>query len=402
MTTPALDILAQLQTPEGMADPYRLYAALHELGEAVRFAPGEVAVVGYDAAAAVLRDPGFRHPDFADLGAVMPEWAEHASLDQSRDWILNLDPPDHTRLRGLMSKAFTARRVAALEPAIARLTDGLLDAMADRGEAAEFMQDFAYPLPVTVICELIGIPESDRAEFRVLADAVTTLFEFDTLDELGEADAACLRLGEYFTALAGQRRVSPRDDLVSALVEIADAGDGRLSDTELTRNLTLLLVAGFETTTNLFGNGLRLVLDDPALAAALRAGEIPVASFVEEVLRFDSPVQVAAGRIGYETRIGGLPIEAGEHVMPVIGAANRDPRKFTAPDTFEPLRSEGPPLSFGLGAHFCVGAALARLEAATAFPRLLARFAELTPAGEPTRRNGLALRGYDSLPVHLG
>jgi cytochrome P450 len=362
-------------------------------------------VVGYDAISAVLREPGFRHPDFTAILHMVPDMAQHQSLWQSRDWILNLNAPDHTRIRSLMSRAFTARRIAALEPAIAGMTDALLDAMAELGAdhtPVEFMQHFAYLLPVTVICELIGIPEPDRADFRPLARAITDVFEFSSLDELAAADAASVRLQEYFGELAARRRAEPQDDLLSALVGIADADDGRLSDTELTHNLTLLLVAGFETTTNLLGNGLQVILQDHALAAALRRGDVPVAAFVEEVLRFDSPVQLATNRIGYETELGGLRIEPGDDLMPMLGAGNRDPRRFTAPDRFDPLRAEGSPLSFGGGAHFCVGAALARLEAGVAFPRLLARFPGLAAAGEPDRRTGLVLRGYDTLPVLVG
>jgi cytochrome P450 len=400
----ALEIFSALGTPAGLADPYPLYAALHEHGEAIRVESGPVIVVGYDAISAVLREPGFRHPDFGALLQLVPDMAQHQALSQSRDWILNLDAPEHTRIRSLMSRAFTARRIAALEPAIARMTDALLDAMAQLGAdgaAVEFMQHFAYLLPVTVICELIGIPEADRADFRPLARAITTVFEFSSLDELTAADAAAVRLQEYFSELAARRRAEPQDDLLSALVGIADADDGRLSDTELTHNLTLLLVAGFETTTNLLGNGLHVILHDHALAAALRRGDVPVSAFVEEALRFDSPVQMATNRIGYETELGGLRLAPGDHLVPMLGAGNRDPRRFSAPDRFNPLRAEGSPLSFGGGAHFCVGAALARLEAAVAFPRLLARFPDLAAAGEPDRRTGLVLRGYDTLPVRV-
>jgi cytochrome P450 len=161
MTTAALEIFAALDSPAGRADPYPHYAALHELGEAVRLAPGSVALVGYDTIAAVLRDPAVRHHDYAQIAEVIPEWLRHPSVNESRDWILNLDPPEHTRIRSLMSRAFTARRVAALEPAIARIADDLLDGLAERGSGGapvEFMHDFAYLLPVTVICELIGIP----------------------------------------------------------------------------------------------------------------------------------------------------------------------------------------------------------------------------------------------------
>jgi cytochrome P450 len=405
MTTSAVQILGELNTPEGKADPYPLYAELHDFGEATRFVPGEVIVVGYDAINTVLRDPGYRHADLETIAGVFPEWAEHVSLRHSADWILNLNGPEHSRIRGLISRAFTARRVAGLRPAVERMTDELLNGMADRGadgSPVEFMHDFAYLLPVTVICELIGIPESDRETFRPIARAIATIFDFEGFEELRAADEATVELEAYYTGLAARRRADPREDLLSALVGIADEQDGRLSDAELTRNLTLLLVAGFETTTNLLGNGLQLLLHDHALAAGVRTGEVPVAPFIEEVLRYDSPVQLASSRIGYESELGGLRIEEGDVLMPVLGAGNRDPRKFTAPDKFDPMRGEASPLSFGGGAHFCVGAALARLEAAVAFPRLMTRFPAIAAAGDPVRRTGLVLRGFDILPVTVG
>ncbi len=404
MTNP-LQILQELDTPEGKADPYPLYAELHDLGEAARFGPDNVIVMGYDAITTLLTDPGYRHPHFGEITEMLPEWSQHLSLRHSADWILNLNAPEHTRIRGLLRRALTPRRVASLRPAIERMTDELLDAMARRGangSAVEFMHDFAYLLPVTVICELIGVPESDRETFRPIARAIAMLFDFDNFEELTAADEATVELEAYFTGLAAQRRAEPREDLISALVGGRGEQDARLSDAELTRNLTLLLVAGFETTTNLLGNGLQLMLHDQSLAAGVRTGEVPVGSFVEEVLRFDSPVQLATSRIGYEGELGGLHIKPGDHLMPVLGAGNRDPRKFTAPDKFDPMRAEAGPLSFGGGAHSCVGAALARLEAAVAFPRLLARFPAIAPAGEPVRRTGLVLRGFDVLPVGIG
>jgi cytochrome P450 len=209
-----------------------------------------------------------------------------------------------------------------------------------------------------------------------------------------------VQLLEYFTALAGRRRAEPRDDLLSDLLAVSDAEDGRLTDAELLHNLTLLLVAGFETTTNLLGNGLQVILRDPAAGAAVRAGAVPAAAFVEEVLRYDSPVQLTS-RVGTKAEIGGVEVAHGDGVMTLIGAANRDPRRFAEPDVFNPLRTDGGPVSFGGGAHFCIGAALARLEGAVAFSRLLSRFARIERAGEPVRRETLLLRGFDSLPVTI-
>src|SRR5262249_39142030 len=222
---------------------------------------------------------------------------------------------------------------------------------------------------------------------------------------LQAADAAAVRLHEYLAALATERRVGPRDDLVSALAAIStpgDAGagaDAGLSAEERIANLSRLLVAGFETTTNLLGNGLRVILQQPAVGDAVRDGSVPVPAFVEEVLRYDSPVQLTSRRHPGPAEVAGVHVPGGAEVIALLGAGNRDPRRSTAPDPFDPRRPDAMPLSFGAGAHFCLGAALARLEGAIAFPRLLRRFPRLAAAGEPTRRTGLVLRGFETLPV---
>ena len=396
-----MEIFTALGTPAGRADPYPYYAALHDLGEAVTIAPGAVVVVGYDAINSVLRDPGFRASDTDNFDQVLPGWRQHPVFVQGADWILNLDGPRHARIRSLIARAFTARRVGGLEPAIAQMADDLLDAMADRGAdgpVVEFMHDFAYLLPVTVICELLGIPEADRESFRPIARDLAGVFELNDLESLPAIDSAAIELLAYFTGLAAQRRAHPRDDLLSDLLAVSDADDSRLSDAELMHNLTLLLVAGFETTTNLLGNGLQIVLQDPPAGDAVSNASVSPASFIEEVLRYDSPVQLTS-RVGYEAKVGGVAIAAGDSVTTLIGAGNRDPRRFADPDTFDPLRSDGGSLSFGGGAHFCIGAALARLEGTVAFPRLLSRFPALAAAGEPARRDTFLLRGFDTLPV---
>jgi cytochrome P450 len=397
----AIKILTALGTPEGRADPYPLYAQLHELGEAVEIGPDNVMVIGYDAINSVLRDPGFRVSDESTFDQGFPAWRENPVFVQAADWILNLNGPRHSRIRSLMARAFTARRVAGLEPAIARLADGLLDAMADRGAdggTVEFMHDFAYLLPVTVICELIGIPEADREGFRPLARDLVGVFELSDITTLPAINAAAVELLAYFTALAAERRAEPRDDLLSDLLAVSDSDQDRLTDAELLHNLTLLLVAGFETTTNLLGNGLQIVLQDPPPGEAVRDGSVPPAAFVDEVLRFDSPVQLTS-RTGYDTTVGGVPISGRTEVVTMLAAGNRDPRRFANPGRFDPARADRGPLSFGGGAHFCIGAALARLEGVVAFPRLLRRFPKISAAGEPTRRDTFLLRGFETLPV---
>jgi cytochrome P450 len=427
-----MEVLMKIGTPEGRANPYPLYSALHELGEAVEAGPGEVLVVGYDAISAVLRDPGFLVTDTSRWDENFPGWRDQPVFAQGADWILNLNAPDHGRIRSLLARAFTARRIAGLEPAITAMADELLDAMAERGaggSAVEFMADFAYALPVTVICELIGIPESDRAGFRPLARDLAGVFEFsdiETLPVINNAatellayftglaarrrthhaeslptiNAAAVELLAYFTTLAGKRRRDPRDDLLSDLVAISDSGSGRLTGAELLHNLTLLLVAGFETTTNLLGNGLNIVLNEPRAGQAVRDGSVSAAAFVEEVLRYDSPVQLTS-RSGYDTKVGGVAVPAGAGVTTLLGAGNRDPRRFASPDRFDPSRPDGGPLSFGGGAHFCIGAALARLEGRVAFDRLLHRFPSISAAGDPVRRDRLVLRGFEELPVFV-
>ncbi|HUD39860.1 MAG TPA: cytochrome P450 [Streptosporangiaceae bacterium] len=403
------EIFSALLSPVGMDDPYPLYAAMHEHGPAIPAGEGlggeqMVLVPGYEVASAVLRDPSYLVPDARYLDKVNPGWQDHPSLDA--DSLLTLNGEAHARVRSLMAKAFTRRRVAELEPAVVRLTDGLLDSMAEQGadgSPVDFMQQFAFALPVTVICELIGVPPSLRAEFRPLARALTLTLE-PLVDEAGiaTADVAAIKLADMFAELVAERRREPQDDLLSAILLAADAEDGRISDNELLQNLILLLVAGFETTTNLLGNGVLVVLDDPAAGAAVRAGAVTPEAFVEEVLRYDSPVQFTEDRRPTrDMEVGGLTVRPGEHLVVLIGAANRDPRRFVDPDRFWPERPDAGPLSFGGGAHFCMGAALARLEGTVAFPRLFARFPGIALTGSPERRFGIVLRGFEHLPVTL-
>jgi cytochrome P450 len=398
-----IEVLAALNTPAGRADPYPLYARLHEIGEAVQAGPAHVLVVGYDAINSVLRDPGFQVCSETLFDKVLPSWRESPAFVQAADWLLNMNEPRHPRIRRLIARQFTARRIADMESTIAKTTDRLLDAMTEQGgdgAPVEFMHSFAHMLPVTVICELIGIPEADRAGFRPLARDLAGIFEISDPEALPVINAAAAALVDYFTGLTARRRADPRDDLLTDLLAINDSDAGRLTSAELLHTLTMLLVAGFETSTHLLGNGLQIVLQDPQVGAAIREGSVPSPAFVEEVLRFEPPIQYTR-RVGYDTSVCGVPVSGETGLMIMLGAGNRDPRRFADPARFDPLRVDGGQLSFGGGAHFCIGAALARLEGAVAFPRLLNRFPDIVAAGEPTRPDRLFQRGFDTLPVTI-
>ena len=404
----ANELVGALMTEAARTDPYPVYEQLHRLGAALPLNENFAVAHGYAEVNGALRNPALgkwdarSDPNYALL-------AEHASLTVLNESILDLNPPDHGRVRRLLSAVFTPRRTSGLAPAIEVTVDALLDAMAEAGrgrDPVDFMDAFAFRLPVSVICELLGVPEADRYRFRALGHDMAIALELVTdLDVLGPADAATLEIRDYFADLVAKRRAEPRDDLISALVHEADGEDGRLTENELLGNLALLLLAGFETTTNLLGNGLAVLFDRPELTDGLRARKVPVSDFVEEVLRWDSPVQLTS-RVALTggVEVGGVPVPQGAQIMLLLGAANHDPSRFADPRVFEVNRPDNQPLSFGAGAHYCLGAALARLEAATAFPRLLERFPELAPAEgvERIRADRLVLRGYRTLPVTVG
>ncbi|MER7753473.1 cytochrome P450 [Kitasatospora sp. NPDC097643] len=397
-------IIGQLLTSEGRADPYPLYALAHGLGPAVPAGPDTVLAVGHAAVNKVLRTPAFGVPDPELIAALPSGPAEHSSLDLLRHSILERNAPDHPRVRSLIASVFTARRVAALRPAVTAAVARLLDELAERGadgSPVDFMDAFAFRLPVGVICELLGVPERDRYRFRALAADLTVALEMiQDPDELDAADTAADELSAYFTDLAADRLARPQDDLVTDLARIAADDPGRLSAKELLANLVLLLVAGFETTTNLLGNGLTLLFGHPEAAAGLRSGGVTPAGFTDEVLRFDSPVQLTS-RIALTDglTVEDLPVPAGAMVVLLLGAANHDPARYDRPGVFDPTRTDSQPLSFGGGPHYCLGSQLARMEAEVAMPALLDRFPRLAPGGVATRRNRLVLRGYDTLPV---
>ena len=383
-------LLAELTTMVGREDPYPRYDRLRELSPLVRADDGALVVTRYADCTAVVRDARLGHLPKDMLGLIgLADWAEHPSLYTLFSSMLTLDPPEHTRLRRLVSGTFTARRVQALRPAIERMVGDLLDETA--GET-DFITAFAFPLPVNVIGELLGVPAADRARFQTLIRDWSQVLEVITPEVLAQADPAAATVRQYLGDLAEERRRAPQDDLISALVAAEEEGD-RLTHDELVTMAALLFSAGFETTTNLLGNGLVALLRHPEQTI----GDPAVA--VEELLRYDSPVQITS-RVAYgDVELGGVTVAAGERVVAYLGAGNRDPERFADPHRLDLHRRDNAPLSFGGGIHYCLGAPLARLEAQVAFPAVLARFPRLALAGEPQRRDSLSLRGYTSVPV---
>jgi hypothetical protein len=315
--------------------------------------------------------------------------------------LLMLDPPDHTRLRRLVGRAFTPRMVAALRPRIEALVGELLDAAAAR-PASDFIADVASPLPVVVICELLGVPVSDRDALKQWSDQLATLL--DPLQGDGGVEALEQTYDEvsaYFRRLFAERRKTPRDDLISGLVAVEDGGDV-LSEAELLSLVALLLAAGHETTTNLLGNAVLALQANPAERRRLIDDPGLIEPAVEEFLRYDSPVQLTDRVALRDCEVAGTRVRAGEIVALLLGAANRDPAIFADPDRLDVGRRYNPHLAFSQGVHFCLGAALARLEAQCAIAALLARFPGFeAPAVAPPRRRSLVLRGVTTLPLRL-
>ncbi|MEX2207887.1 MAG: cytochrome P450 [Myxococcota bacterium] len=311
------------------------------------------------------------------------------------------DDPDHGRLRGLVNKAFTPRVVSELRPRVQAITDELLDAAAKRGEL-DAIADFGMPLPIIVIAELLGVPLEERANLKRWSDKLVTFLDGTIRDKgLAEAAKACVEMRAYMDRVFAERRAAPRDDLISRLIAAREIED-RLSDDELFGTVVLILAAGHETTTNLIGNGLYTLLRHPAELARLHARPDMIGSAVEELLRFEGPVALTSRNPNREYELDGRTIAKDDELSVVLAAANRDPAVFADPDRLDLSRGENRHLSFGFGAHFCLGAALARLEGQIALGSIVARFPAMKLVGDTVAwKPGIVLRGLVELPIRV-
>lgn len=402
MTAGPLDFLQ----PEHRADPYASFAALRAAGP-VELAGVGVAVGDYATCSALLRDPRLsvehrrsRMYEAALAAGMIPD----PEAEQRQQSFLSLDPPAHTRLRGLVSKAFTRRVIAGLEGEIEAITARLLDAARDRGGPLEVVEDLAYPLPVAVICALMGVPAADHAEFaswsKLLASSLDPQLGEIDLDAAARAQQASEEFRAYFRQLFAARRAEPRGDLVTGLVQ-AEADGSRLDEDELLSTCILLLIAGHETTVSLVGNAVQALLTEDQWARLVADPSLATGA-AEETLRWDPPVQLTGRHALEPTEVAGRPLDTGELAMIVIGAAGRDPAMFPEPNRFDIARTPDDGalkhLSFSGGIHFCLGAPLARLEATVALRALASRLREPT-IKHATYKPNLVLRGLESLTL---
>ncbi|MDX6311243.1 MAG: hypothetical protein QOF44_707 [Streptomyces sp.] len=383
---------------ELIADPYAVYARLRQAGPVHRIAgtdglPAWV-VTRYGDVRQALGDPRLS----LDRRNALPGGYRGLALPPALDAnLLNMDPPDHTRIRRLVAQAFTPRRIEQLRDPIRRTADELLDAIAPRGRA-DLIATYAAPLPITVICDLLGVPPQDRHDFRAWTDALVA----PDPAQPARAKEAVGSMPAFFTQLIADKRTRPADDLLSALIAVRDEED-RLSEDELMSLAFLILFAGYENTVHLIGNAALALLSHPDQLAALRADPGRMGGAVEELARYDGPAPLAIRRFPTEdVVIGGVTIPAGETVLLSLAAAHRDPDRFTDPDRLDLARDATGHLALGHGIHYCLGAPLARLETEIALAALLDRFPRLVldvPREELRRRPSIRARGLLVLPV---
>ena len=370
-----------------LSDPYDTYDRLREKDPVhrMRLINGWV-LTRYEDVDLVLRD----HRRFSK---------DDGKEDEYRS-MLHHDPPDHTRLRALVSKAFTPRSVRDLHPRVQRIVDDLLNELEGK-DRFDLIESLAFPMPVTVIAEMLGVPAQDMDRFKHWSNDVSLTIEPSLReDQIRRVERASEELYAYFESIIEQRRREPQDDMITALLNAEDEGD-RLTHEELLGTLVLLLVAGNETTRNLIGNGMRALLKNPEQLRKLRDNPDLLDSAINELLRYDSPVQLDGRLVHNDVEVAGQRISAGQRVLCAIGAANRDPTVFVEPDKLDIERNEKSHIAFGRGIHHCLGAPLAMLEARAAFSALLDRFSHIELVSEPVYREQVVLRGVEELWVEV-
>ncbi|CAN5759357.1 cytochrome P450 [soil metagenome] len=383
------------RSPAFRRNPYPYYHMLRDAAPIFYWSTwGIFFLTRHDDCTELLRDNRLAHGNMGD-----PSAPQDALAKMQSNWMLFKNPPDHTRLRSLVHKAFTPRMVEQLRTVIQTITDNLLDKVQATGQM-DLIADLAYPLPVTAIAEMLGIPEQDRHTFHEWSDALARSLDLTEEPTVYErANQAAVTFTAYLRELANQRRAEPRNDLLSALVAVEEAGD-HLSEAELYGTCSLLLIAGHETTINLIGNGTLALLQNPDQLRLLQQNSALLKPAIEELLRYDSPVQMTSRLVMEGMEIRGQALARGQQVSFMLGAANRDPAVFANPDALDITRKANPHLAFGGGIHYCLGAPLARMEGQIALETLLRRLPNLALAtGLPVYRDNYVLRGLETLPV---
>ncbi len=390
--------------PDFLTDPYPHYARLRAEDPVHRTPLGPLIVSRYDDAFQVLRDPttSVRR---SSLPGDIPEHMR--PLEQRRmeraPSILGLDPPDHTRLRKLVQRTFTPRSISNMRAQTEVIVESLLDDLTGR-ESIDLITDYAFVVPFTVIHSMLGLPEADTMKVREWSGALTqTLEPFLTPEQVTAAVDAGHKMDAYLTDAIEWKRLEPGDDLLTGLIQVEEEGD-RLDGDELLSMVGLLFVAGHETTVNLIGNGTHALLCNPEQTELVRTAQVDDENMVEELLRYDSPVQTSGRRLTKDTVIGGIEVAADEMVLTALGSANRDEAFWGSTAADLDLTRDGAArhLSFGSGVHHCLGAALARMEGAISISRLVRRFPQLSVIEDPTINARIILRGRGTFPVNLG
>lgn len=409
------ELLKLVSDPAARADPYPVYERIRAADNAYLGDLGFWFITSYEDCAAVMRHPSMRrrHQNSWEKRGAISNAIGRVWFDGASRSMLWLDNPDHARIRGLASRAFTPRYLAKLRPRIEEMVEGLITKIEKEARIVstirrpkrevDFIAEFALALPMMVICEMLGVPAADRERFRHWTVALAATLEPLPSEAVQDAaDEASKAFDEYFSELVSHRRGTPGDDLLSELIRVEQEGE-RLNQRELIGMAILILGAGFETTTNLIGNGMLALLTDRAEWEALVVNPELAPAVVEEVLRYDSPVQMAPPRVASAPlELGAHQVNEGHTVVAMIGAGNRDPNHYPSPANFDISRHDPAPLSFGGGPHYCIGASLARLEGAIAFRALAERLPSLKLVGDtPQWRETFNIRGLKTLEVAL-